>query len=152
MIQRIQSVYLLVCVILLVVCMCSPVAAFVGADGSVSPFTNLGVDVEGVGRETSCWGMFAILMLSAVVALGTIFLYKNRMLQIRMSIFNIILLIGYYATFVAFIIAYNGRLEDFSFQLRFASCLPFVAIVLSYLALRAIGKDEVMVRAADRLR
>ncbi len=74
------------------------------------------------------------------------------MLQIRMSIFNIVLLIGYYATFVAFIIAYNGRLEEFSFQLRFASCLPFVAIVLSYLALRAIGKDEVMVRAADRLR
>jgi len=91
MIQRIQSVYLLVNVVLLIVCMCHPVAAFIGADGSVSPFTNLGVDVVGVGRETSCWGMFAILLLSAIVALGTIFLFKNRMLQIRMTIFNITL-------------------------------------------------------------
>ncbi len=152
MIQRIQSVYLLVNVVLLIVCMCNPVAAFIGADGSVSPFYNLGVDVVGVGRETSCWGMFAILLLSAIVALGTIFLFKNRMLQIRMTIFNIILLIGYYATFVAFVIAYSGRLEGSSFALRFAICLPFVAIVLSFLAVRAIGKDEVMVRAADRLR
>lgn len=152
MIQRIQTVYLIIVVALLIICMCNPVAAYIGADGSVSLFRNLGVDVAGVGRETSCWGMFAILLLSAIVATGTIFLYRNRMLQIRMTIFNIILLIGYYATFVAFIIAYNGELPDVTFQLRIGVCLPFVAIVLNYLAVRAIGKDEVMVKAADRLR
>lgn len=152
MIQRIQTVYLLAVVALLIICMCNPVAAYIGNDGSVSSFTNLGIDVAGVGRETSCWGMFAILLLSLMVAAATIFLYKNRMLQIRMTIFNIILLIGYYATFVAFVIAYNGKLPESTFQLRIAVCLPFMAIVLNYLAVRAIGKDEVMVKAADRLR
>ncbi len=152
MIQRIQTVYLLAVVVLLIICMCSPVAAYIGSDGSISPFTNLGIDVANVGRETSCWGMFAILLLSALVAAATIFLFKNRILQIRMTVFNIILLIGFYATFIAFIVAYNGKLPESTFQLRIAACLPFIAIVLNYLAIRAIGKDEVMVKAADRLR
>lgn len=152
MIQRIQTVYLLAVVVLLIICMCSPVAAYIGSDGSISPFTNLGIDVTNVGRETSCWGMFAILLLSALVAAATIFLFKNRILQIRMTVFNIILLIGFYATFIAFIVAYNGKLPESTFQLRIAACLPFIAIVLNYLAIRAIGKDEVMVKAADRLR
>lgn len=152
MIQRIQTLYLLAVAIVLIVCMCNPVAAYIGADGSVSPFTNMGIEVAGIGRETSCWGLFAILLLAAVVAAATIFLFKNRMLQIRMTIFNTVLLIGYYATFLAFVIAYNRRLPDASFQLRMAVCLPFVAMVLNYLAIRAIGKDEVMVKAADRLR
>ena len=152
MIQRIQTVYLLVVVALLIICMCNPVAVYMGSDGSLSPFTNLGIDVANVGRETSCWGMFAILLLASMVAAATVFLFKNRMLQIRMTIFNIILLIGYYATFIAFVIAYNGRLPETMFQLRISVCLPFVAIVLNYLAVRAIGKDEVMVKAADRLR
>ncbi len=152
MIQRIQTVYLLAVVVLLIICMCSHVAAYIGSDGSISPFTNLGIDVANVGRETSCWGMFAILLLSALVAAATIFLFKNRILQIRMTVFNIILLIGYYATFIAFIVAYNGKLPESTFQLRIAACLPFIAIVLNYLAIRAIGKDEVMVKAADRLR
>ena len=39
-----------------------------------------------------------------------------------------------------------------TFQLGWALCLPVVAIILNYLAFRAIYKDEVMVKAADRLR
>ncbi len=152
MIQRIQTIYLLLGIIALVVCMCIPVATYIGLDGLALSFDNLGIDTAEAGRNNSCWGMFAILLLSAIIALGTIFLFKNRMLQIRMSIFNILLLIGYYATFVAFIIAYNKQLADFSFSLCFGACLPFVAIIFYYLAIRAIGKDEVMVKAADRLR
>ena len=41
MIQRIQSVYLLVVTILLIVCMCTPVGAYIAEDYSVSKFTNL---------------------------------------------------------------------------------------------------------------
>ena len=64
------------------------------------PFKALGIDVNGTFQST--WGIFGILMLSALVAFATIFLYKNRMLQIRMSIFNSLLLVGYYIAFIAF--------------------------------------------------
>jgi hypothetical protein len=39
-----------------------------------------------------------------------------------------------------------------SFRISWALSFPLIAIILNYLALRAIGRDEVMVKAADRLR
>ena len=150
MIQRIQSVYLLLVAILLVVALCIPVGSYLCPNGYEAGFTNLGVRMED-GSLLSSWGMFAILLLSAIVALGTIFLFRNRILQIRMTIFNSLLLVGYYLAFVAFLFVFRSRL-DASFHLSWGLCLPFVSLVLNYRAIRAIGKDEVLVRAADRLR
>ncbi|MBM6856439.1 DUF4293 domain-containing protein [Caecibacteroides pullorum] len=152
MIQRIQSVYLLVVTILLVVTMCQPVGSFIAADGvNASVFKPLGVTLAD-GSFQSTWGMFGILLLCAIVALGTIFLFRNRMLQVRMTIFNSLLLIGYYIVAAVFWYMLKGKLGVDSFQLGWALCLPAVCIILNYLAFRAIFSDEVKVKAADRLR
>lgn len=147
MIQRIQTVYLLIVTALLIAAMCLPMGYFVETAGD-HPFKALGVDVNGAFQST--WGLFGILMVSTIVAFATIFLYKNRMLQIRMSIFNSLLLVGYYIAFVAFYFAFNNDVNQF--RLGWALCLPAVSIILNVLAIRAIGRDEVMVKAADRLR
>ena len=152
MIQRIQSVYLLVVTILLVVTMCQPVGSFIAADGvNASVFKPLGVTLAD-GSFQSTWGMFGILLLCAIVALGTILLFRNRMLQVRMTIFNSLLLIGYYIVAAVFWYMLKGKLGADSFQLGWALCLPAVCIILNYLAFRAIFSDEVKVKAADRLR
>ena len=131
MIQRIQSVYLLLVTILLVVAICLPVGQFIGSDGiATHVFKPLGVTLAD-GSFQSTWGLFGILLLSAIIALCTIFLFRNRMMQVRMTIFGSLLL---------------------SFQLGWALCLPAVCIILNYLAFRAIYRDELMVKAADRLR
>jgi hypothetical protein len=114
-------------------------------------FKPLGVALADGGFQ-STWGLFGILLLSALVAFCTIFLFRNRMLQIRMTIFSSILLIGYYIAFCVFMFILKGDLDAMTFQLGWALCLPVVAIILNYLAFRAIYKDEVMVKAADRLR
>ena len=145
MIQRIQTIYLLLVTALLITSMCLPVGSFIGADAAMYTFKPLGVEQNGMFYST--WGVFGILLLSAIIAFATIFLFKNRMLQIRMSIFNSILLIGYYLTFLAFMFVLNA-----AFQISWALCLPLISIILNYLAIRAIGRDEVMVKAADRLR
>ena len=44
------------------------------------------------------------------------------------------------------------RSDETSFQFHWALCFPLIAIILNYLAIRAIGRDEAMVHAADRLR
>ena len=62
----------------------------------------------------STWGLFGILMLAAIIAFATIFLFKNRILQIRMVIFNSLLLVGYYLAFLAFYFVL--RSDDTSFQ------------------------------------
>lgn len=152
MIQRIQSVYLLVVTILLVVAMCLPVGNLIGADGmATNVFKPLGVALADGGFR-STWGMFCILLLSAIIAFCTIFLFRNRMLQVRMTIFNSILLVGYYVVFVVFMCVLENNLKAMAFQVGWALCLPLVAIILNYLAFRAIYRDELMVKAADRLR
>ena len=150
MIQRIQSVYLLLVAILLVVALCLPVGQFIGPDGiAAHVFKPLGVTLAD-GNFQSTWGLFGILMVSTIVAVATIFLYKNRMLQIRMTIFNSLLLVGYYIAALAFYFALKN--DENMFRIGWALCLPLVSIILNILAIRAIGRDEVMVKAADRLR
>ena len=132
MIQRIQSVYLLLVTGLLIASMCLPVGSIIDFNGAANVFKPLG------------------LMLAAIIAFATIFLFKNRILQIRMVIFNSLLLVGYYLAFLAFYFVL--RSDDTSFQFHWALCFPLIAIILNYLAMRAIGRDEAMIHAADRLR
>lgn len=151
MIQRIQSVYLLVVTVLLIIAACSPVGQFVAADDvTTHVFKPLGVTMaDGIFQST--WGLFGILLLSAIIDFCTIFLFKNRMLQVRMTVFSTILLVGYYIAFLVFVYILKDDLAA-SFRIEWTLCLPLISIILNYLAFRAILRDEVMVRAADRLR
>lgn len=152
MIQRIQSVYLLIVTGLLIAAMCLPTGAFVASDGvTLNVFKPLGLTLQD-GEFYSTWGLFGILFLSTVIAFCTIFLFRNRMLQVRMTIFNSILLIGYYVVFFVFMNVLSDNLDAMNFRLGWALCLPAISIILNYLAFRAIYKDEVMVRAADSFR
>lgn len=149
MIQRIQSVYLLIVAILSVIVMSNPIGSFIAADNSIVEFTNLSlIDQSGV-EDYKPWALFAILMISAIISLITIFLYRKRMLQIRLTLFNIILAIGYYVILVTFVFMLKG---ESTFVPSWMVCLPFVGIVLDWLAIRAIGKDEMLVKAYERLR
>ena len=149
MIQRIQSVYLLIVAILSVIVMSNPIGSFIAADNSIVEFTNLSlIDQSGV-EDYKPWALFAILMISAIISLITIFLYRKRMLQIRLTLFKIILAIGYYVTLVTFVFMLKG---ESTFVPSWMVCLPFVGIVLDWLAIRAIGKDEMLVKAYERLR
>ena len=57
MIQRIQSVYLLLVTILLVVAICMPVGQFIGADGvTAHVFKPLGVALADGGFQSTCSG------------------------------------------------------------------------------------------------
>lgn len=149
MIQRIQTVYLLLVVGLLIASMCLPLGYFTDSQAITYTFSPLGIRSGEVFQ--SSWGLFAILLLSSIIALATIFLYKNRMLQIRMTIFNSILLVGFYLAFISFLVVLKGDLEA-TYRIHWALVLPLIAIILNYLAIRAIGRDEVLVKAVDRLR
>ena len=150
MIQRIQTVYLLIVAILMVVMMSFPVGNLIAADYTVTEFTNLALVAADGTADYAPWAMFVILVVAALLSFTTIFMFKKRMLQIRMSIFNSLLLVGYYIAFFAFYFALKN--DENLFRIGWALCLPLVSIILNILAVRAIGRDEVMVKAADRLR
>ena len=149
MIQRIQSVYLLVVTILMIICMCNPVGSIIASTNEISEFGNLCITLPDGTKDYALWALFAILMVVAILSFVTIFLFKKRMLQIRLTIFSSIMLIGYYLALVALALMLA---EGTSFTPSWIICLPFVAIVLNWLAIRGIGADEALVKAYDRLR
>ena len=149
MIQRIQSVYLLVVTILMIICMCNPVGSIIASTNEISEFGNLCITLPDGTKDYAPWALFAILMVVAILSFVTIFLFKKRMLQIRLTIFSNIMLIGYYLALVALALMLA---EGTSFTPSWTICLPFVAIVLNWLAIRGIGADEALAKAYDRLR
>lgn len=147
MIQRIQSLYLLIVTGLLIATTCLPLGYFTDSTGK-HPFNVFGVVINGFHFSTT--GLFFILLLSTTIALATIFLFKNRVLQVRMTVFNSLLLVGYYIAFAVFYVSLKAETGIYSWG--WGLCLPLVAIILNVLIIRAVKKDELMVKAADRLR
>ncbi len=150
MIQRIQTLFLLIASACMLIAVVTPLAKFnVGVD--LIKFEALGLYKDG-DIVNSTWGLFAIGVLSSLIALGSIFLFKTRMLQIRASIFNIMVMIGFYAYFGFLFYKINPE-SGIQFQnFGIGSIMPAIAIILTYLAIRKIGADEVLVRSLDRLR
>ena len=129
MIQRIQSLYLLVAAALLAVTIFTPIASFTGG-----------------GTE---------LTLSALLPQVTIFLYKHRQLQIRLCGVELVLLVGDIAFMTIYYLLAERVVEATAFPasaIRFGAIMPVVAIVFVALAMRAIFRDELLVRSLDRIR
>lgn len=150
MIQRKQSIFLLLAFVASVVCLCLPVGSVEPAGmGASFKLYNLFLD-KGVGVDYSVCGLFGILLLSSVLSLCTIFLFHNRKLQASLCLCNEFLLVAWYI--VLGVVTRNVVDPSAVFHVAFAACLPAVAIVLNVMARAGIIHDEKLVRAADRIR
>jgi hypothetical protein len=130
MIQRIQSVYLLIVTGVLIAGMCMPLGYFHSENG-VETYTFKAWGVNMGNNFYSTWGLFTIILLCSGIAFATIFLFKRRMLQIRMTVFNSILLVGYYLAIVAFYFVLKDKPEIESFHISWARCFPAIAVILN---------------------
>lgn len=151
MIQRIQTVYLLLVAVCAVVCLSMPVGHFHQDGIEVAEFYNLWLSMADGSKVFSPWAMFALLLLVALVPFVAIFLFKRRMLQVRLSVFSGLILIGYYIVFGTFVYVFKSR-YDADFTMNWTVAFPAVALILDYLAFRNIMKDELMIRSLNRLR
>ncbi len=159
MIQRIQTLYLLLVVVCSVLLCCfAPVQFLTPISESVQQsyeivFANVQntTDATSVSNVMTIWALPILVIVIGLVALVTIFLFKNRLVQARLCIFNMVLMLGYYAVLAVYIFFACEQLHVDWF-INVWSALPLVSIILTILAMRAIAKDEALVRAADRLR
>lgn len=154
MIQRIQSLYLLVAAALLAVAIFTPIASFTGGGTQLTLSAFELSDSEGVYAESALW-MGILLSLSALLPLVTIFLYKHRQLQIRLCGVELVLLVGDIAFMTIYYLLAERVVEATAFPasaIRFGAIMPVVAIVFVALAMRAIFRDELLVRSLDRIR
>lgn len=187
MIQRIQSFYLVLVVVGVILMFQFPIATYTlqgfSPDNELtaalqllpkesqyaSPDSNDPANLLYVGNDIvklkGSWLLDLFAAAIGVIALVSIFLFKNRIKQMRIVACGFLVNIIY--VFLIFFWAINGTggnggywhaLQLSGFQpaevsmLAVGTIAPLVTLVLLFLAQRAIRKDEIKVRAADRLR
>lgn len=96
--------------------------------------------------------LFVVLLLSSALGFCSIFLYRNRMLQARICIFNMLLLVGWYVLFAVYAQVVGYSESQAAFAVLLPASFPAVAVILYFMARKSIIKDEKLVRAADRIR
>jgi len=129
-----------------------PIADF-SVDNGVLSLKHSGIfDSQGEKLELSTWPLTLFFALVSILAFLNIFSYKNRVRQMRLCIFLMLISVG----MVAMMFYYtwmSGNKFDASqtlYQWRFV--IPPILIILQYLAFRGIRKDELLVKAYDRIR
>jgi len=88
----------------------------------------------------------------AGLSLGNIFLFRKRLLQIRLCIYNALLIVGFYVYFGVVVYMLQRQAADLSMGMKFGLSFPLVSLILDYLAFRGISADIALLRSIDRLR
>ncbi|MBO5717927.1 MAG: DUF4293 domain-containing protein [Alistipes sp.] len=152
MIQRIQSLYLLVAAALMSLTLFMPIATFV-VDGNTYELSAFALSC-GDMSESTLW-MGVMLVMATLLPLVVIFLFKRRTLQVRLCAVEIVLLLGSLVMIGLYYWLTSRLFENLVVEHRqfgWGAPMPLVSLVLTALASRAIFKDEVLVRSLDRIR
>lgn len=149
MIQRIQSVYLLAVAILMGITSFSTLAHLTTGNVAYS-FNTCGIYANKL-QAISTLPLFIVSLVVTLIAAISIFLYKKRGNQIKITMLNSILILVFYITFFLFYFIAKGELNaTLSIDLPFT--FPLIALVSNILALRSIRKDEALIKSLNRIR
>jgi len=155
MIQRIQSVYLMLTTILAGLFLTGNFFQVNSGDSSRFVMNIRGIYEASSGDEflltVNVIPVMVISLLIPLLSLVTIFLYRNRKIQINTVIILITLDLLLIIIAAYYIFAFAG-LEDGRIVPVFRMFIPAMNILLAVLAFRGIRKDEKLVRSYDRLR
>jgi len=134
MIQRKQSIFLVLAALI------STISAWLG---------DLWKTVSGWVQAEDITILLVLFLLSALLSGASVFLFKNRKLQLRLGGLNIILnllLAGYLAY------SLSNLPGGFNSEKGIGLLVPFISIVLLIFANRYIRKDEKLVKSVNRFR
>jgi len=147
MIQRIQTLYIAIAAILIGLLFALPFAE-IAANDKFYLFNIQGILHDGEIVES---GLPIMLFVGIILLIhvAAIFMFKKRIRQMRLLVFAILLMLGLFGMFYFFTF-YSFQGLEVSFKV--AIVFPLISIVLDYLAIRNIGKDEALVRSIDRIR
>ncbi|MCM1034595.1 MAG: DUF4293 domain-containing protein [Paludibacter sp.] len=159
MIQRLQTLWLfLVVVVGTVLCFLSPMQFLTYQEvdtqhtyellfASMCDTTN----PANTWQVMSVWPLAVLEVIIPLLALAIIFLYKRRILQVRLCVVNLVLMFGYYIVLAIYTWAACANF-NVDWYVNLPAALPLVNMVFTFMAMRLILKDEALVRAANRLR
>jgi Domain of unknown function (DUF4293) len=155
MIQRIQSLYLLLTTLFSVLFLNGSFLKLIDSEGSriIVNFTGIykASGDKGFDLIEKLLPLSVIFILIPVISVLAIFLYRNRKLQFKITLILIlvsivlILISTYYG--ISIVNSYHA-----SFVPGIKMFIPFLILVFAILAYRGIKKDEALVKSYDRIR
>jgi len=156
MIQRIQSLYLALALIVCGLSFFFPYASYLGDTAyfqlSLTGFKDLSPDPTPAFSSYFTLPLLGFHLVVSFLILYVLAAYKNRTKQLqfmRFALLLCILYIGVLFFYTNFLIEKNLGIVS---QYKLGSYFPLIILALIILANRAIGKDDKLVRSMDRLR
>jgi hypothetical protein len=141
MIQRIQSLWLLIVAI----------SAFATYTLTLYVGKVTG-PLEKVFQLADDFVLVIFIIALGMLALICLFLFKNRMLQFKLSVFGVILSIGF--LFLEYFkveqFKKDNAVQTGSYQI--GALLPIIMVIFFFMAARGIYKDERLIKSMNRLR
>ncbi len=164
MIQRIQSVFLLILVIAMVSVLFLPLWSKTTETGETVELTAFSLSSHATNPDAApantgaidqnTMAIAGLAIIIGLVALYEIFQYKTRFTQIKLGLLNSLLL----AALLGTIFYYSSYVGDEMVKTKVPGSyeagfyLPILGLIVNALANRFIKRDEDLVRSVDRLR
>lgn len=155
MIQRIQTVYLLLAAVLMAMTCVFPVAWLMQSDSSFYNINALGVqayDMEAYSLDLGGIALMVATAIATIVPFAAIFGFNNRCRQMRWVVYAILLMIVQAALLAVNIYFLMESFPTLRLVPNIGAILPLCSIIFSILAHRAIKRDDDKIRSIDRIR
>ena len=153
MLQRLQTIYIIIVLGLLFGFLYMPIAEFSYANTQVyvlkldNSFLLKNIPIVNTTFMISQVMVWMLITINVVA----IFLYKNRKTQMNLCILTAVLLV--LLNLMGLFLINKIKLEEsYLVYYKIASIFPLIGAILSYLAFRGIKKDDQLVKSYDRLR
>jgi hypothetical protein len=155
MLQRIQSIWLLLAALSLYALFLFPLVHNVYVDGKPLTIMVNGVFQDADGQLTHTQFFTALTIMTAVIGiipLIIIFLYKNRKQQVALCYSTMLVVIGlsFWVEKTVEGVTNGAQLALANFGI--GALLSSISILFLVLAVKGINRDEKLVKSADRLR
>lgn len=151
MIQRRQTLYIILAIISCLISICSPIGIVESVGlGHDSILFNLGIKGNDNGIDYYVIELFVLQAITIPIGIITIFKYNNRALQRHLCVANTIILILWNIVLIT-ILKFTLPINT-TFHPKLYICLPFISIILYLIAYRHIYADEKLIKSADRIR
>jgi hypothetical protein len=153
MLQRKQTLFLLIALIVNGLLLFFPLADFLVGNELYSMYYNKFVYQEGVAMvdAPTLLPLTILLIGTLVVTFMSIFMFKKRPLQIRLSVFNAIFMLGV-PIFVVYMKLWGVSGENVTSTFKVWAFLPVISTICTFAAIKNIIKDEALVKSLNRIR
>ena len=156
MIQRVQSVYLLLITVLMSFLFISAYADLKLDDGTELLFKSYSITKISPDQASSLYKstvpvVFLVLVIG-ILSFFTIFIYNRRIIQIRLSMVNIFLILALILAMLIYYLTTKNAFPDGKFNFRMPMIYPVLSLIFCFMAIRGIRHDELLVNSYKRIR